>query len=115
MVCFVFFCFFFYWFVFLFWGGILNKFIAVRYLSLVLDISFYSGKLGPKGCGGADREAQGGKGSLSPRLVADKGLCLELVGSEGPAAGSFWKWGRGDGACLDETSSRNHRRSSPWI
>lgn len=101
--------------MFIFWGGILNKFIAVRYLSLVLDISFYSRKLGPKGCGGADREAQGGKGSLSPRLVADKGLCIKPVDSEGPAAGSFWKWGRGNGARLDEASSRNHRCSSPWI
>lgn len=40
----------FYWFVFIFLGeGILNKFIAVRYPCLVLEISFCSGKLGLKG------------------------------------------------------------------
>lgn len=70
--------FFFNLFVFIF-GGILNKFIAVRYPSLVLEISFYSGDWA-RGLR-RDRWNLGqGRSPLSPRLVAGTGLCLEPAG-----------------------------------
>lgn len=59
----------------LYFGGILNKFIAVRYPCLVLEISFYSEKRVQRGEEGQrERSPWGqGKGSLSPRLVAETG------------------------------------------
>lgn len=102
------FLFFFNWIVFLFWGGgILNKFIAVRYPCLVLEISFYSRKLGPKVGGWADRKAQGREGPLSPRPLAGAGLCGEPLGSEGSAAGSFQRQSPGDGPCAAEASPQS--------
>lgn len=53
-------------FVFIFGGGILNKFIAVRYPSLVLEISFYLGSWAQRVEEGQMEPGAGQESTVSP-------------------------------------------------